>query len=83
MRSITRLNKGVRFWSVSDDKEIRTLNGHKFDVSSGAFSSDGQMLAQGSEDGTVRLWRTSDGSLMRSQKGRDGEVGRENIRKRT
>jgi len=34
-------------------------------VKSVAFSPDGQNLASGSDDTTVRLWRVSDGALLR------------------
>ena len=38
------------------------LAGHKDFVSNMAFSPDGAVLATGSEDGTIRLWNTADGS---------------------
>jgi WD40 repeat protein len=38
------------------------LVGHKDFVSNMAFSPDGAVLATGSEDGTIRLWNTTDGS---------------------
>jgi WD40 repeat protein len=35
---------------------IRTLTGHRDTVTSVAMSADGQMLASGSEDKTIKLW---------------------------
>ena len=33
-----------------------TLTGHAYDVDAVTFSPDGQTLASGSRDGTIRLW---------------------------
>ena len=41
------------------------LSGHKDDIYSLAFSPNGQILASGSKDTTVRLWQVSDGRLLR------------------
>jgi WD40 repeat protein len=35
-------------------------------VNSVAFSPDGQLLACGSDDETVKLWRSEDGKLVRT-----------------
>jgi WD40 repeat protein len=43
----------------------RLLTGHTGIVSSVAFSPNGQLLALGSDDTTVRLWKVGDGSMVR------------------
>ncbi len=40
--------------------------GHAASVTSVAFSPDGRYLASGSEDRTIKLWRVSDGALVRT-----------------
>jgi hypothetical protein len=42
---------------------LTTLTGHTGAVSSVAFSADNRLLASGSQDGMVRLWRAADGQL--------------------
>jgi WD40 repeat protein/formylglycine-generating enzyme required for sulfatase activity len=76
----------VRLWRVSDGELLRTLEGNAEDVESTvfgpdardvesvAFSPDGQTLASGAKDTTVRLWRVSDGELLRTLKGHTGAV---------
>ncbi len=45
---------------------VRKWKGHGDWVESIAFSPDGRLLASGSWDGTVKLWRVSDGRLVRT-----------------
>jgi len=47
---------------------------HPAPVHSVAFSPDGQILASGSEDGTVRLWLAADGTLLRTLEGHTDSV---------
>ena len=43
---------------------VRTLEGHQGWVRSVAWSGDGQWLASGAEDGTVRLWDMENGTEL-------------------
>ena len=52
-------------WRLCD---CRTLKGNKDGVKSVAFSPDGQTLASGAADNTVRLWRVSDLTLLRTMR---------------
>jgi WD40 repeat protein len=46
----------VRLWDAESGEALRTLEGHTSFVNSVAFAPDGQTLASGSRDDTVRLW---------------------------
>ena len=53
------------FDQYDEEKDIyenTLLKGHSDGVTSIAFSPDGNILASGSNDGTIRLWEASDGS---------------------
>src|SRR6266699_3952853 len=52
----------------------RTLTGHKDNVFSVAMSADGQTLASGSYDNTIKLWNLKTGDLLRTLTGHEGEV---------
>jgi WD40 repeat protein len=45
---------------VATGREVRTLRGHTGDVLSVVFSPDGNLLASGSADWTIKLWDISD-----------------------
>ena len=46
----------VKLWDVNTHTNIATLEGHRRDVTSVAFSHNGALLASGSEDETIKLW---------------------------
>ena len=48
---------------------LKTIQGHSGAVSSVAFSPGGELLASGSWDETVNLWRVDDGKLMHTMTG--------------
>ena len=45
----------VRIWNPRTGELIRTLEGHSSQINSVAISPDGQILASGSADGTIRI----------------------------
>ena len=55
-------------------KLLRTLKGHEGIVLSVASDPQGEMLASGSADKTVKLWEASSGKLLRTLEGHKGAV---------
>jgi WD40 repeat protein len=49
----------VTLWNLSIHQEVATLKSYSTAVYELAFSGDGNILASGSADGTVRLWRAA------------------------
>jgi eukaryotic-like serine/threonine-protein kinase len=66
----------VKIWDVQNGQPLRTLEGHKGDVYTVAFSpvGDGRWVASGGEDSTVKVWDSHSGKLVRSFRGHTGLV---------
>ena len=54
--------------------EIAVFNGHTRQVNCLTFSSDGKLLASGSDDMTVRLWDVQTGGIVRTFSGHKSRV---------
>lgn len=52
----------VHVWDFDSEQELETGRGHHGPVWTTAFSPDGKLYATGSEDGTVKLWKSCTGS---------------------
>lgn len=57
----------MRVFSVKDGSNPRTLVGHTRAVTSLAILGRGKLVVSGSSDGTVRVWRLSDGECVLSR----------------
>jgi WD40 repeat protein len=55
--AMTNQTRGVLLWNVETRQQAGTLIGHKAGVCAIAFSPNGDTLATGANDDTVRLWR--------------------------
>lgn len=58
----------VHLWNAADGMPLRSLQGHTAWVNGLAFSPDGEILASGSDDWSVRLWRVADGKPVRDMR---------------
>ena len=53
---------------------LQTLEGHSGSVRSVTFSPDGQRLASGSDDKTVKIWDTASGECVQTLEGYSNSV---------
>ena len=65
---------GIWLYDTSTYQEVALLTGHTGWVLSVAFSPDGNTLASGSSDGTVRLWDARTGAHLQTLTGHTNRV---------
>jgi WD40 repeat protein/predicted Zn-dependent protease len=64
----------LKVWDAQTGRELLDLQGHTGNLTSVAFSPDGQHLASGSEDQTVKVWDAQTGRLLRTLQGHTSHV---------
>jgi WD40 repeat protein len=67
------LSKGPKV-EEKQSPELQTLESHSHWVWSVAFSQDGQLLASGSEDKTIKLWDPTTGALKHTLEGHSDPI---------
>ena len=65
---------GIWLYDTVTDQEVALLTGHRRSVYSIAFSPDGETLASGSSDDTIRLWDAVTGEHKETLTGHEGTV---------
>lgn len=58
--------RDVRLIDGKTGQQLKTLTGHRDAVHSATFSPQGDLLATGSQDGTVKIWRLDTMSILRT-----------------
>ena len=56
----------VHLWDASTGRHLRTLEGHTASVDSVSFSPDGNTIASGGWDDTIRIWYAGNGKPLRT-----------------
>ncbi len=60
--------------SIADERIIRSLKGHEFQILDLAFSANGRWLISGGGDNTARIWDVDTGATMQTLRGHSREV---------
>jgi len=65
----TGIDNEIWLWQVADNRQLLSCTGHLSWVHSVAFSPEGNILASGSNDQTVRLWDVNTGQCIKTLQG--------------
>ncbi|QIR40962.1 ribosome assembly protein 4 [Tolypothrix sp. PCC 7910] len=66
MHVVGRLREAVYLQPQNKFQELQTLSDHNSPVNGVAFSPDGQQLASGSNDSTIKIWDVSTGKVIQT-----------------
>ena len=69
------VDRSVRIWTFADRKQILLLQGHLSLVKSVVFSPDGRWVISGSGDGTIKVWDSNSGELLKTLGGPEENEG--------
>ena len=64
----------AKLFQAADGSLVKEFLGHKDSLYCAALSPDGQILATGSYDSSIKLWNVTDGKELRSLDGHNGAV---------
>ncbi|MEA5499122.1 WD40 domain-containing protein [Limnoraphis robusta] len=70
----TGIDEDIFFWQINEGRPLSILPGHKAWVMAVSFSPDGNILASGSNDQTVRLWDVKTGQCLKTLRGHNSRV---------
>ncbi|HMC66596.1 MAG TPA: hypothetical protein VKI65_16805, partial [Gemmataceae bacterium] len=56
----------VRIWNADSGAAVRALAGHTDQVFAVAISPDGNLIASGSYNGEVKVWKVADGAVVKA-----------------
>ncbi|MEM7061692.1 MAG: NACHT domain-containing protein [Cyanobacteria bacterium P01_B01_bin.77] len=62
----TAISNEVVIWNIGQGKQLFSSQGHTAWVICLAYSPDGQLIASGSRDGTIRLWHAGTGQCIKT-----------------
>ncbi|NES18391.1 MAG: hypothetical protein F6K41_05540 [Symploca sp. SIO3E6] len=68
----TGIDHEIWLWQIADGRQLLSCTGHLSWVHSVAFSPEGNILASGSNDQTVRLWDVNTGQCLKTLQGHTG-----------
>ncbi len=60
----TTWDKRIRVWSIVEQEVVHEFKAHAARIPNAIFSDDGEFLVSASWDGSVKVWRTDDWSLV-------------------